>query len=46
MRNRLAIKGYVTTIGLDQANNHIKRRRLAGTIRAEQADDLTPVDSN
>src|SRR4029450_479635 len=32
-------------IGRDETNDHVKARRLAGAVRAEQPDDFAPADS-
>ncbi len=33
-----------TLLGLDQADDHVETGGLAGTVRAEQSDDLAAVD--
>ena len=33
-----------TLVGLDQSDDHVERRGLAGAVRAEQSDDLPLVD--
>ena len=36
----LAVESDAATVRLDEADDHVESRRLAGTIRAEEANDL------
>jgi hypothetical protein len=40
VRERLPVEMNVTTITGDQADDHVEAGRLAGAIRAEQANDF------
>ena len=40
----LILEEDLTLVGLDQPDDHVERRRLAGAVGAEQPDDLALVD--
>ena len=40
MRQLRVVQVNAATISLDQADDHVEARRLAGAIRAQQADHL------
>src|SRR5262245_46238098 len=40
VRDRFIFEFDDALIGFDQSNDHVEAGRLAGTVRAEQADDL------
>ena len=40
----LAMEPHRSFVGVDHANNHAKRRRLAGAVATEQADNFAGMD--